>query len=670
MGHTSMRHFPLVTTVFDSGKDHPHSLLHSDSIRNALMRLLPPDFFFSEKDWSEKNSEFLEEFHRCLPIFKWVEWKESASHETGATPRMGKSTFFGMPANISLFLLNYHRYNAAKFFYEMISRWLFPGRRLNISFFFTADFSLPEITDELFTISEMVISFGSSQELELVRRYLPIVESEIKLGLISVYHANRILEIKGLSADEKTSLIQERIALLLERRPKDFDYDIFSQMQHFLVMCGEEFKAARNYGHMTRIIYIFYVFHKMLKDGSEKNPEHRLVSIKLLKTQLHLPFGVKKVIGVFVGLNFLNENEMFEHRHLIRVLKTVFPDLKPVEDSYFANSFKESKIQMLYMEIEKESGGDFSLQEMKNLRMNLPDVVRNGVERWMRPVFMPRNEEEVMRNIITLSQQLRYSRDLPQVIISFDEQTENQLSFTIVLVRILLNGSESSLQELFEKAQTFLIFIPDRVKRIGMVRKRYAKEATVFRVLVPATDFIRSDHSVDLFKARYEILSELQRIVGEVRDYNGGMIAKQHEQFAALRALFPEIEKREDLLLENVFYSIFPVELRMVLDPGLIKIFFTMLLDLINSKKEGILTKMIEEEAAFFVMCYQDLAIKQKMISAVAALHLPSSQLITISLPVFEAFYFGYIYCEEEREKQQKFLEIINGFKEDVGFSE
>ena len=395
MAHTATSNFPLITTIFDSGKDHPHSLLYSGSIHNALMRLLPSDFFF-DKDGERKDAELLKEFQSMLPIFKWSEWEQSLN-------------------NISLFLLTSYRHNAVKFFYEMISRWLLPGRRLNISSFFATDFMLPELTSELYTISEVVISLEFLQEIELVRGHLPIIESEIKLGLVSVYHANRILEIKGLSADEKTSLIQERIASLFERRPKDFDYDIFSQMQHFLVMCGEEFKAARSYSHMTRIIYIFYLFHKMLSDQSEKTPEHRFVFVKLSKTHLHLPLGVKKVLGVFVGLNFLNDNEMFEQRHLSRVLETLLSDIRLFEESYFASSLKDMKIQMLYLEVEKSNGGDFSLEDMRWLRMKLPDEVRNGVEKLKRPVFMPRNEEEVMRNIITLSQQLRYPKDLPQV---------------------------------------------------------------------------------------------------------------------------------------------------------------------------------------------------------------------------------------------------------------
>ncbi|MBI3236179.1 MAG: hypothetical protein HYZ48_00480 [Chlamydiales bacterium] len=345
--------FPLISTVFDGVSDNPHRLFHSSSIRNALARLLPSDFFFESLESKEEGGEgAAEELRRTLPVIRWVEW--------------GKD-----PYNVSVFLLTHHRTNAVRFFYEMIHRWLLPGKRLHISSYFATDFRLPELTDELFTVCEMVISVSSLAEMELVRANFPVLETEIHLGLVSVYHANRILEIKGLSADEKTSLIQERIASLLEKRPFDFDSDIFTQMQHFLVMCNEEFKRAREYGHMSRIIYVFYLFRKAIQKLVENVPGGRHLTLKLCKTKLHLPFGMKRVLGIFVGINFLNDNEIFEQRHLIKAIKMYFPHIEVVPDSNFISSLREEKIQLLYLEVEKSSMEEFSLSEIKMLKERL-----------------------------------------------------------------------------------------------------------------------------------------------------------------------------------------------------------------------------------------------------------------------------------------------------------
>ncbi len=617
---TTTQGFPRISSVYDHDNASPHSLLHSGSIRRTLMKLLPSDFFFSD----ENSDQLLEDFVDLLPVFKWVEW--------------GESNRF-----ISIFLLSRHRANGIKFFYEMISRWLIPGKRPNVSSFFAVDFQFPELAEEIFTVSEITVSLET--ELALVRHQLPILEGEIRLGLLSVYHANRILEIKGLSADEKTSIIQERIVSLLEKRPRDFDHAIFLQMQHFLVMCSEEFKSVREHGHMSRIIYVFYLFKKALKKGVESHPGHRFVHVKLNKTYLHLPFGLKKVVGIFLGLNLQSDNELFDERHLVAALKA-FPRVSIIDGSFF--SLKDGRIQLLYIEIEDE----FTLPELKTIREKLPDEVRSCIEKLTRPLFMPRNEEEVMRNIIILSNQLKFSRDLPQVVIAFDEQAGEELSFSVIWVRVL-KPEDAALQDFFT-AETFLKFVSDRVKNVGLLRKKYPKEVTVFRVKFEAENFLRPDHSVDLFKARQAIVQELQRLLGDFRDYNGGMIAKQHEQFLNLKRLLP---LADDLLLENFFHSLFPIELRSLFDLESLKNLYNFLEDAVQ-KKGPLFLKKEESRYCIVLFSYEDSEFKDKFIETVRGLQIPSSQLLMLSQRVFEISYLGYIYLEENPEKRLNFLNL------------
>src|SRR5262249_49375099 len=130
------------------------------------------------------------------------------------------------------------------------------------------------------------------------------------------------------------------------------------------------------------------------------------------------------------------------------------------------------------------------------------------------------------RNILALSKQIRYLRDIPQVIISFEEQTDRNLIFRIIYVRLLL---EEKKPLGLNDNSTFLRFMPERTKVVGYLRKKYEKEATVFRVKFAKDSFLRGDHSIDLYKARQALVNELNRLFGEFRDFNGGMIAKQNE---------------------------------------------------------------------------------------------------------------------------------------------
>ncbi|WP_194846796.1 hypothetical protein [Candidatus Neptunochlamydia vexilliferae] len=98
----------------------------------------------------------------------------------------------------------------------------------------------------------------------------------------------------------------------------------------------------------------------------------------------------------------------------------------------------------------------------------------------------------------------------------------------------------------------------DRIKQLGTLRKKYPKEAAVFKVELPNAPFLREDRSIDLYKARQAILKKLQATFGEVRDFNGGMISRQDVVFKGLEKVLGDVGKKEGLLLENFFHSLFP----------------------------------------------------------------------------------------------------------------
>jgi len=276
---------------------------------------------------------------------------------------------------------------------------------------------------------------------------------------------------------------------------------------------------------------------------------------------------------------------------------------------------------------------------------------------------MPRNEEEVMRNIITLSNQLKLSRDLPQVITSFDSQTEDELSFTVIWLRVV-KEDDRPIQQAFDIQTSFLKFELDRVKKVGLLRKKYLKEVTVFKVRFPSSNFLRSDHSVDLFKARQSIVIELQRVLGEYRDYNGGMIAKQHEQFLSLKALLPSLDDNDELVLENFFHSIYPVELRSVFNPFYLKKMFTMFLEAVKKNKEGAaensIFQMSDEAGVYLLLSYKEAAVREAVIDCVREFQIPDFQLLTVISEYAESSYLGYVCLEGDPGQRENFVREIS----------
>lgn len=622
-----------IKTDFDFLTENSNNSLYKEVIQNTLQKILPQDLLGTGIE------DYQEQLNSVLPLVRSTPCKAA-------------------PSNMSFYLLAKYRPNAFKFFFEMISRWLVPGKRLNVILVYAADFAFEDISEDIYTLCEVMIKLDSQAELDEILRNLPIIETEICLGVDSEYYARRILEVKGLSSDEKTALIQEFIAYVIDRLPNNFQHDVFTEMQHVLVMCRDEFKARRNIKHLSRIICAQYLFRKIMRENVKRAPERRHLLLKLFRARISSTTDKKKVLGILIGLNFIMDKEVFEEDHVIKAIQQYIPNVQAVENSFFSNRRGTESICTLYLEVEKGDGSQFTPQEIGALRDKLPHDLEGCIEQLMHPVFMPRNEEEIMRNILSLSNQLQYVRDIPQMIVTFDEQTQLHLFFTIIIVRVVKPGA-STVLETFNHSVTFLEYLHDQCKTVGYLRKKYRKEATVFRVKVPKEQFLRRDHSIDLYKARQVVVSEISNVLGEVRDFNGGMISKQNELLASVRRLLGNAVKYNELLLENLFYSLNPVMMRTVLEPETFKSFFLMFMDAIQNKTSMIFK--VESNFVFMTTPCKDQELEEVIKARVDKLKTSSRSIATACVTLSNVPYFGIIYRCDDPVKQAEFCDALKG---------
>jgi len=432
---------PKIETIFNANQSPTSQAFYDELIRDTL-----------------QNAFKLEQYEQLLE----------------GEPLIASSWCQSVPGDICFFALSKHRPNSFKFFYDMISNWLYPSRHLNVTLVYAVDFRLPEITDQIFTLSEVMIRIETMHELEHIQKNYPVIESELRLGIPSSYYARRILESKGLLTDEKATAIQDYIAHLLERHPIHFDNDLINEMQHVLVTCNEKYKLSRESRHLSRIIAIQYLYRKNLHQAILTSPRKRFLYLKLFRTRIKTKHGEKPVLGVLVGINFLQDKEIFETKHLLKAIQNYIPEAQVIDDSLISSRRSSHNVFTLYLEIEKNSDLEFTPEEIRLLRQELPSDLKDRIEHLMHPVFMPHNEEEIIRNILSLSNQIKYLRDIPQVFISFDEQTPSLLVFTIILVRVLKPGAPS-IQEMFNNTETFLEYTHDRCQYSGTVRRKFKK---------------------------------------------------------------------------------------------------------------------------------------------------------------------------------------------------
>jgi len=568
---------------------------------------------------------------------------------------------------------------------DSLCRWLVPGKTLPIIGASRLSFSFAKLPRHRFFFGYTLFEL-ESQDMEIVQRNLQAVFEEIRLNSLAVYRARYISSMKSLSLDQKNQMVQENltkilnvpkkdtdqslfdqmqnflmklgredkvgqiqktIARLTHTRPKAFDRGMFAEMTYFTVLFKDQFASKRDARHISRVIALHYLFKKMLLDAVQRLPNERHISVKIYKTTIN---GDQPVLGVLLGLNILRENERPDKRFLLEAVRACIPNIDAVKDAYLFDR-REKKVSLFYMEVHKPLFAPFAFEEINLLRTKLAFEAKKQIESDVHPIFLPRNEEEIARNLILLSQQLKYNRDLPQVSIHYEKQTESELSFSIMMARLLLPKTKG-LREQILRGQSELKFTIDEIREIGKLKRKIPKETAILRVSVDKSAFFRPDYSVDLLRARQRVAYELGRIIGEYRDFNGGMILKQEEALFALRKQLGAMPQSDEFLLEEYFYSIRPGVMQTVLPTSVIKAHFHLLQKLEKAPLQ------IEKIDRFYLFLAQDASAdyKERVEIAIENLKIPSYELTSCHLP---PNIIGYILRAENDDLPKQLKEVL-----------
>lgn len=579
-----------------------------------------------------------------------------------------------------------------RFIPDMLSRWALPGKQSQIVGGRTLSFEFVDFKGHKFYLAEFFIQINDDKELSIISSTLPNLIRELRINILAVYYARYIVSVKSLSWEEKNAMIEENLNSLLNRdtkvkdsnvhdemqqlifrlsseekfhevketisqlihnRPKNFDRDVFYEIRHFMSLFRDKFLIHRTARHVSKVIAVLYLFKKLIKQAANKAPEERHISFKLLNTRLYQGSHQKMVCGILITMNLIRETERFDRRHLLEAINTYLPNAIYVKDSYIAERSDE-KIRSFYLEVETNGTQEFSLDEIKALKKNLPQELRGRIENVVHPIFMPRNEEELIRNIIILSREIKYIRDLPQVIISYEKQSGDELSFTVVLVRLIKPGEN---KPLLQELNPHLKVVFEETKIVGFIHKKYAKEANIFRVYLQKAPYFRKDSSVDLQRARKRVSTDISKVIGEFRDYNGGMIVKQNEVLEALRGLFLN-EARNEFLLENIFYSLKPAIMQSVLSPALLKTFYHMIEEVITKKEIDKKVKIVEKY--LLIVLNSSTSLQDTLQNLVRKLKIPSSDLTYSYLEIEGSYVAGYILRMSDPKTSAQFQKALD----------
>lgn len=576
------------------------------SIENLIEKIAMPIFYDNQpiiEPCLDDLDIYFNRFHEKVPFIDYTSFdKDNPS------------------ISITLICSTNHTHGVGRFMCDFYSRWLIPGKQIPIVNTRSLAFQFELYPKHSYYLSEIILHVQDPQDISLIKASLPSLSNELRINISAVQHTRHVISIKSLSLDQKKLLIQENIISLLDRsakeiepslweymnqlttkclaedkvtqikdqiaplldlKPTAFDRDIYSEMHQFMSHLKDSYTISHDIKHLNRLISYNYIFRKIVKNAVTTDPNKRHISAKVLRATLRLDHADYPILGILICMNFLNDHEIFEEKHLLNAVQSILPSSHIIPNSSMVDRRGLKRVRSVYLEVKKTDHTAYTSKEIKDLKKKLTIEVGNRIEGLIHPVFVHRNEEEIMKNILDLSKQLKYIHDLPQVIVNFHKQTSFEISFIIILLK-LRKAKETPLKELFNQSLTILKLYNHDVKEVGFVRKRYPKEAHVLEVRLDKKQFLRKDFSLDLYKARLCVISEITRLMGDVRDYNGGMIAKQYETLSALKALLLEEGVHNDFLLENFFYSLTPNYMQSILSPVLLKKFFFLLLSVLE----------------------------------------------------------------------------------------
>jgi ABC-type oligopeptide transport system substrate-binding subunit len=609
---------------------------HVQVMNQLLEQLIPEREFFEDKN------DLLTWLNEQLPL---VKWKEPTSP----------------PDCLNVYLLcrSSKEIPVEAFFRHALIRGLSSEKSICFLSLHHLDFYMQEAKGEMLFIAEAKVLIETDQQYSYIKKILPSLAKEIAFGVCSSKYASNILDSKPFLYDLKIALMHEKILEKIRKYPRIFDEELLEEMSRFLALSDKEFRLQRSAYHLSELICAQYLVKNNLIKALRFSTDKRHLFVRFLRTRLHFTFGSKSVLGVIISLNLQDMQEIFGEKHILQAVQKFLPSAQSVKSSLYIYQKHEEMMQIIYLELEKKEGGKFSSQELRLFKRNIGEEFKERIEKLSSSVFMVGNEEEIMKNIVTLGKELKSPSDLPQVIVRFEEQTTADLIFSAIIVHAIRKNSLSQ----FFSSLACVHFSVERCQIIGNLDEQHLKEANVLRFYVPkGPDLLRSDFSVNLHLARQKVLAMIIELIGEVRDYTGGMISEQEKQYYRFQQLFPEIAKDQVKLLEDFFYSLTPIEAQCILPLASLQFLFSeflVALQALLSDKKSYYLKIKDLENQIYIVLKADPSLQQIIQQCLEKCRLSAGSFASSFVIYKESLYLSFIYFVYDKKEQEAFITNI-----------
>jgi oligopeptide transport system substrate-binding protein len=446
----------------------------------------------------------------------------------------------------------------------------------------------------------------------------------------------------------------QRLKRWIGRFPLSLDESIVNDLFLVQLLAKKKYLDHRPPSHLFRLVLSIYYMQRKLATAANFTSHVRHVAARWIPTQLLFPFSSKPVLGCLIGFNTIDRCEIFDEENIIVSLQKHFPDLQLVKESYYRHTSQYENLKIFYFEVEKKNGTVFSLIEQKILKNNLEEKIKNSIQQLAPTVFMNRNVEEVYKNLLILSQEIRSIHDLPQVHITLDQHTGKEIVFHVILVQISPFHRFSLKERLFGCS-----IVSERTTPVRTLEDRPIN-AHIFRLFLPREpSLLRSDGSLDFYEARQKVATLLTSAVGEFRDYNGGLLIKQQELlFSFKKSLIEGVYDNE--LIETFFYALVPIEKQALLDPKTLSMLFIYFSEERREKQvDHFSLKLYSHENQIFLVVHSDSSISSLISSILEDQASKMRDWAYNFVETTEGFFFNCVILNQDTDQAKPFIQTL-----------
>jgi len=570
---------------------------------------------------------------------------------------------------------------------DIFSRWLIPGNPLLVVGFLGINFVLSARPNQKFLFCHLMIQINSQHEFLRAEEGIHDLISLSKKAITTVAYIRKLLTKRSLSASQQGALffnylcsVQagndldfdsslherafeffynalaekkiEEVRQNLEGHLKNhralFDNTIFSEIQYFTWLYRTKFIGKKDRALVTKLVGLQYLFRKYLKHKIADHPTCRHVTLKIFPIRCSFSLNTSPIssLGLLVGLTLIKEGEVFEEKHVLKAVGQLISDIRLVPGSFIQDGRDAQKIRLFYLEIEKEHKKSFSTQELSLLRRQLPKELKACVETLIHPLFMPRNDEDILRFSLQLCGQLVDLSAPPQMAIFFGNQTSDTLSFNVIIARAIEKNRPSFLIKELTHSGAFFEIADVEIRSLPCSEKSWGKEIVSFNAKLPKEPFLRVDYTVDVLQARQEIVRQIQEALGFVRDYNGGLLETQLRAEQLFIASLGDIRKRETLLAKAFFHAITPPLMQIILEAALLKKLYGMFMEIRQNASSPLLQASTKRYELILLKSTLG-SLKKEAQTIVQELTIPPSQITYIELKEGEDCFFALVHQNE-----------------------